>query len=141
MAAWCIGAVFFLVCIWGGLNMSGFCWADKRWLSDEEKIKMAVQYHMHRKILPFTIEHMGQFIIKDYEQIPYQDFDEFKALNPNCCTLNPKGSMDLPPRSLSYNYTSTVRINYLMRYIDESGTKQTRQISFDNGLDNCGNIF
>jgi hypothetical protein len=57
------------------LNFSGFCYSQKRYLSDQELLNVAVQHNIDR----------DKFYFKD--QIQYGSIAEFLQLNPNCCAL------------------------------------------------------
>jgi hypothetical protein len=70
--------------IWGGMNYSGFCWAEKRWLSDEERIDLAIAEVIKRKTAYLE---RGIGGAKEYELIPYASIEEFKQKNPDCCSI------------------------------------------------------
>jgi hypothetical protein len=68
----------------GGLNYSGFCWAEKRWLSDEERIDAAIEHLINRDEMYLEGAIAGE---KVYKVVPYTTIEDFKEKNPNCCEV------------------------------------------------------
>ncbi|MFN6513358.1 MAG: hypothetical protein RMY29_002500 [Nostoc sp. CreGUA01] len=68
-----IGIPITILGIFYSLNYSGFCFAKMRYLSDEEKLRIAFNYCNKEDKLPVDVG--GK--IKYYEHIKYASFDEY----------------------------------------------------------------
>jgi len=86
------------------LNVNGFCWQQKRFLSDQELIDTAIRDSLryHRADGP-------------YPKI-YQSLEDMKTQNPGCCILKRQENIysELPQviSSMLGMYISTVEITY-----------------------------
>ncbi len=93
------------------LNYNGYCFKEKRFISDQEKIRMVVERIVIKRGAPipfwpkrydkgnvvknkngetvWVVSKDGNVKPSDepVEPIPYQSVDEFFARNPNCCTM------------------------------------------------------
>lgn len=134
-----VSVVLLIISIYFGLNYSGFCFAEQRYLSDEEKIRAVFDYQNSRDTLP-----IDNFPGIEYpKHIKYKSFDEYIALYPECCSVNLGGPYEIPPRKFldrifGYNSGDVVVINFQVRYLDENGSLKTGENRFDNYLQNCG---
>ncbi|MDJ0615780.1 MAG: hypothetical protein QNJ63_03365 [Calothrix sp. MO_192.B10] len=123
-----------------GLNYSGFCFAQIRYLSDEEKLRLA--FNSINNAEKLDVENKdGKSVYR--EQIPYKSFDEYIKENPDCCKINPRGGSDLPPprfsdRIFGYHSGELIVINFKVRYIDDNGKQIIQETRIDNTLQNCG---
>ncbi len=120
------------------LNYSGFCIAQGRYLSDDEKIRAVISYHNNRDTLPVGTH--------NYQQISYRSVEEFLAKNPNCCAVDPGVPVGIPPdsffnRVIGLDSNKPVIVNYKMMYIDDHGIRSSQSIKFENVLTNCGKVF
>jgi hypothetical protein len=112
------------------------------YLTDEEKIKFAFNYHNKRETIPIDTPSKGT---QYYKQIRYASFEEFIKKNPGCCKVNPGGGYDLPPPSFldritGYNSADAIVLEFDVRYLDKKGNKKTKKIKIENNLQNCGSI-
>jgi hypothetical protein len=144
-----VGGVLLIIFIYFGLNYSGFCFAEMRYLSDEEKIRAVFDYQNSRNTLPLDNapdpKHVKDKSFDGYNlaHIKYKSFDEYIALYPECCSVNPGGPYEVPPakfldRIFGYNSGDVVVINFHVRYLDENGSLKTVENRFENYLQNCG---
>ncbi|MFN6571546.1 hypothetical protein [Dendronalium sp. ChiSLP03b] len=111
-----IGLLSTILTIYFSLNYSGFCFAKLRYLSDEEKIKLAFDSLNSAEKLSIQIAGERQ----DRKFIKYKSFDEYIKENPDCCVINPPGGSDLPlpeylERIFGYHSGNYVRINFKVR--------------------------
>jgi hypothetical protein len=80
--------VFLALVLWyvmrGALNYYGFCWEQKRWLSDEERIDIAIA-----ELITYKNVYLGDGVAgsKYYEIVPFKSVKEFKQKNPDCCEV------------------------------------------------------
>ena len=136
------GIVSTFLIIYFGLNYSGFCFAEMRYLSDEEKIRSVFNYQNNRTRLPVYIPGKGSTI---YQHIKYKSFDEYIKQNPDCCTLNPGIPTEVPPARfidsiLGYNSGDVVAITFRVRYLNENNQQGLIEASFENTIQNCGKV-
>ena len=86
IAKFTIGLVVLLLGAWGGLNTTGFCIAERRYLTDAEQIEVAMNNVYQSNIADYKyrsgVGSLGPLV-------KYANFDEFKALNSDCCSLTP----------------------------------------------------
>ena len=130
-------ALLLLIGTPAGLNYSGFCMAEGRWLSEEEKIRLVADYHNNRQTLPIGAE--------NFVQRKYQNVDEFLKQNPDCCKVNPGGPYDLPPPSFldrvtGFNSGDAVETEFIAFYYDAGNNLKSHQLKYHNSLTNCGKI-
>jgi hypothetical protein len=75
--------------VYGSLNYSGFCFEEMRYLSDEDKIHIAVTYVLNRGF-------------KGKRE--YQSVNDFLANNPHCCSISTESMItvinDSPDRTI-----------------------------------------
>ena len=133
--------ILFLIVSYFGLNYSGFCFAKMRYLSNEERIRLAFNSLNSANRLRVKIPGQGY---EDREFIKYESFDEYIAENPDCCAVSPpRGSPELPPpselgRMFGYHSGEYVRIYYKVRYLDDNGRQTSQVIKVDQPQRNCG---
>lgn len=132
-----------------GLNYSGFCHEQRRFMTNQERIEIVV-----RRILssyPPTLKTYvtrpdGQRAIqweRPEKAIPYESVEEFFAVNPDCCEVtlqqHPKqgGTVPLLER-LSGDTAANVRVRYQVRYLDENEQLKTEYVESYWAVSNCG---
>lgn len=144
-----VGGVLLILFVYFGLNYSGFCFAQKRYLSNEEKIRAVFDYQNSRDTLPINnFPNSEQVKDKSFDgynlaHIKYKSFDEYIALYPECCSVNPGGGYEVPPvnfleRIFGYRSGDVVVINFHARFLKKNGEIKTVKVRFDNYLQNCG---
>ena len=67
------------------ISYSGFCMAEKRWLSDEEMFDIAIR-ETFKNYPPKRSRIKGTVSKKIERPVKYEDFDDFVRRNPNCCS-------------------------------------------------------
>ncbi|HBT87318.1 hypothetical protein [Desulfobacter sp.] len=138
----------------GILNYSGFCFKKLHYLSDNEKIRMAIAAINKKETKTFFNTKLTPF--KYRISIPYHDVDSFLSKNPDCCSVVPYAGFEsvtdepVPPsffERICGRYNSAVRIQYTYLYlegpIDEDGNKGPVQQYTENRIgdfhmNNCG---
>lgn len=137
---------------WTGMNYAGYCHAEHRFLSDEEKIHSAVQFVLNRypptisKKIDVTVNGVAQK--SDYWYPPenpvmYKDINDFMAINPGCCRLSMRTGEGSPLSLLDRitGYASTfVIVKYDVRY-KENGIEKSQMDSTAVAVRNCGNAW
>ncbi len=149
-----------------GLNYFGFCYSQKRFLSDEEKLNIvarnilvseAEDFEYYKRVISLDKDNERRLELEKYypgKPVPYRDINEFFALNPRCCTVSDEYIIEGAERSIAHitlwsrlirTISSVVTIKYLERYRDSEGVIQTKPVKHDwvitNCGDNCGDIW
>lgn len=140
-----IPSVVFLYLIFvGTMNYAGFCWDQKRYLSEEEKIRIAIK----------GINELDFVYIRDkgesdgssnFDYIRYENVEEFLKKNPSCCRILYLPYKDhVPPRHLMDRIWGTsggtVEINFRARYQDKKGEEKEGDATWYVNQQNCGVI-
>lgn len=149
-----VGSLSVFLC----LNYFGFCYSQKRFLPDEEKRNLVIDYILlTEKSTLKEIQRVRGLDDNDYkrerlkylpdEPIPYRDMEDFLALNPNCCqvttnykTLGGEGNPISCWERLT-GWSAVVGIRYLERYRDNKGIIQTKFVEIFPGISNCGELI
>jgi len=138
-----IGFPLTILSIYFSLNYSGFCFAKMRYLSDYEKLKLAFDSLNSAEKLRTPIAGKIQY----REFIKYKNFDEYIKENPDCCTINPPGGVEVPipdsflnPRILGLDSGEGIRIKFKVRYLDENSLQRHQEITTGIALQNCGKV-
>lgn len=144
------------------LNCFGFCFKQMRFISDDEKIKIAIGYVLKQYEYDKVIVDNGQVPKGENDNplefgssafplypIPYRDEEEFISQNPNCCHITFKHRSNLYEGS-AYEIgfwefilgikTSIVVVDYIFRYKDAKGHIHTKNASWFSGMNNCGKL-
>ena len=134
-----IGIPLTVLNVYFGLNYSGFCFAKMRYLSDEEKIKLAFNSLNNAEKLRIRIGDEMQ----DSKFIKYESFEKYIKENPDCCAVNLPGGVEALPdsfltRILGLHSGDGIRIKFKVRYLDESGLQKSQEINSGIALQNCG---
>ncbi|MGB3207697.1 MAG: hypothetical protein WBB28_22155 [Crinalium sp.] len=142
-AALLVGIPLTVLIAYFGLNYSGFCFAEMRYLSDIEKIKSVFNYQIEHRI-PERIINQNQKE-KLYTYIGTKNFEEYVKENPDCCTINPGGPYEIAPPSFldritGYNSGDVVVINFKGHYLDKNGKQEITQYQAAYFLLNCGKV-
>jgi len=135
------------------LNYSGYCFEEHRFLSNEEKISIAIRdvFGTYPPNLIEYGENLGEVIVigghTPAHPIYYKDIDTFRAENTDCCRLTQrmertksKFPIQLGSR-LSGDANTFVEVIYKLKYIDESGVERS-QIHIEYvAISNCGHAW
>ncbi len=137
---------------WAGMNYTGYCHAEGRYLSDEEKIKSAVQYIVNSG--SFSIKKQKNMTVngvilevddwyRPENPVKFKDEKEFFDANPSCCSLHLNEgegiSVNFMDRITGY-LSSYVHMEYKVKYIEE-GIEKFGEGEADIAIKNCGEIL
>ncbi len=132
-----VSLLFIFSC--SAVNYSGFCWSQKRYLSDQEKINFVVDHVLQRYRPQVEIYEMidDKKLLLSRKDIPnnlilYQSKKDFFGSNKNCCEVKKTldKSIDLndgEPGEISFFHrisgtvSDLVHLKYLVRYKDSDG--------------------
>ena len=132
--------------IW--LNYIGFCFKERRFLSDEEKISIAISTTL--SIYPPVVLEYGEkdgrvFCTGGYKPanpIYYKNVDEFLLENPDCCRVTEKMERSGYPIRLQLRLLGSantfVEVKYKAKYIDANGIERSQITERYFAISNCG---
>jgi hypothetical protein len=136
--------ILLLLVFAGGLSVSGFCFGQHRFLSDQEFIDAAIQELMKGRgtYSLFSIDGKHSAAISG---IPYASKGEFISDNPDCCSIV---SINYP-RDNGPQFTildrvlgkaaKLVKVRYRDRWT-EDGEPKVKVVEGYIGLTNCGEV-
>lgn len=127
-----------------GMRYAGYCFAEQKTLSDNEKIRAVVR-NVLKKYPPAVIRtpvDYGWSVSPPDEPIHYKDVDEFLALNPGCCELT---QIRNPEEGIGFTFmervkgtaSSFARIDYQVRYREDGAVKSVLSKNHF-AISNCG---
>ncbi len=138
-----------LIFLWGGLNYAGYCLDQNKFLSDEEKIRIAVGFVQSHSSVVIERHEGNQNIAESFKAVPYKNFSDFMDKNPNCCAFKDDPHRPRPdgilPASINWGKflgrsAANVFVNYKAQYVDKNGAiKSTPQYRRVN-IQNCGRV-
>jgi len=129
------------------LNYSGYCTVTERYLSDSEKIEIAIKYVI--RLYPPVVdiyEKNNSDMTKVGRSWPdniilYNSIDEFINVNENCCEITVdgyKGHKRPLKNSLYGSLASYIRVKYKVRYFDSDGDNVSTMQEDYVAITNCG---
>lgn len=133
-------------------NSFGFCWGKLRFLSDQERIEIAVRRSVSISESADSVIETTQgidgahYYTKVQDVIPYENLEEFYALNPNCCEVSRRVKVSEGHLIVSwYGCLSGispyfVRGKYTLRY-KEDGQVKTEPREFAYYISSCGKLY
>jgi hypothetical protein len=127
------------------LTYRGYCHAEGKYLTNEEKIRVALEDLLEKYPPPVirTPVSYGWSLDIPKNPIHYRGVDEFLAVNPDCCKVDPTekfmegGTLTLVER-LTGTASSVVEVNYLVRYRRKDGTADSIKTTGRLHITNCG---
>lgn len=148
--------MFFAVCyvFRASMNYSGYCFTERRWISDEELIRQEVErivaYQLTRKYV--VTDNIGWTESKKYRPTaPYNTVEEFITENPDYYRIGFHNLWDdfyfgdgLASKSMRAKFNGDQKfflaIRYKSYYLDDNGIKRTKVESHKNIIGNCGSV-
>ena len=132
-----VGIPLSILFIYASLNYSGFCFAQMRYLSNEDKF---------RKLFEVVNQPSGSVSVNgklNYEKITYENFEQFIESNPDCCMVEgrwrtmPSSFLD---RITGFERGETILTKYTLYYLDENGDRTSKKYRRATILQNCGKV-
>lgn len=136
----------------GAQNYAGYCIAEKRFLPDEEKIRLALEqaerFAPVQKFLYNPRTEKREKIKPEYKYAPYKSIDDLLKQNPDCCAVHyesgAKFGEGIPPRHfwdrVFGSKAAYVTIDYAGHYGNIYGDEDVRRIKWMVLIKNCGEI-
>ena len=132
---------------WAGMNYTGYCHAEGRYLSDEERINLAITNILQTYPPVLTENAVGVIHAKRPDNpIYYADIAEFKLINRNCCNITMKTNdgegYQVPMYSrIMGSISGLVHVKYIIRYKDKQGVELSKNHETYPAITNCGAIW
>jgi hypothetical protein len=129
------------------LNLRGYCFSAKRYVSDEEILKIAANHAFKAFISPRTLQ--ATYVIK----YPYKDSDDLLRRNPRCCEVMTvwggeaynrtelKARFSMWARLFEAGKIRWVFMQFDNPAIDPSLQPRPREHFLITAHDNCGKMF
>ena len=130
----------------GALSYKGFCFDQRRFLSDEEAFTAAIGLIIRRSAHVRRIYRNGAIELRPVQVIGYRDIDEFLRGNPNCCKVVPHNTGDEGPYTdfsqRLFGYAARiVSVTYAVRYVDENKKQTLDLVTQKYAITNCGRAW
>jgi hypothetical protein len=130
-------AVVLALGVWPAPAYFGLCYSKGRFLTDREKIDVAIGDAIAS--YPPPLASLGNYPPKD--PIRYTSIEEFRRVNPDCCALS-KSARKAPDVSFLSRVKGTnstyVTVNYLVRFRNERGNVVSEPAGTFSAITNCG---
>jgi len=131
-------------------NLKGFCWTEKRFLTDEERIYRLVERINKRDFFNlYVLNEAGAYLVGPtvYDVVPYKSVEDFLTSNPDCCKIKKYSGIivhgekvDSHEYSQKGLYAGSFYIRHRVKYIKEGEEKEG--IAIHQGMvTNCGEEF
>src|SRR5215213_679367 len=122
-------AVILVVAATLGLAYAGFCFGQKRFLSDNDYINAVVDRVVAQRRHQLISREGNVIRFTPVTVIPYRDREEFRSENPGCCQIFDSyvGDQFFPStllQKLTARAAANVSVTYKVRYLDEQGQPQ-----------------
>ena len=137
----------------GWLTTRGYCHADGKYLTDDEKIRVAL-VNLLSKYPPAVVEKtvtggQGRGRSAPVDPVHYRTVDEFLLLNPDCCKVRSVTypEPDVSPECIGPHdlvdtlkgvATCAIEVTYLVRFKDEHEAVQSIKTTGWLHISNCG---
>lgn len=138
--------------IWGGINYSGYCFAQSAYLSNDAIVRSAIPVFLdsYPPIISYTDIEKGPdgfmsrlFRKRPSNSIPYLSIDDFLQVNPECCKLSaggPEGDSPSAWQRFTGGISGFVFVEYNVRFIGRDGARRTQKVSEFIPVSNCGRM-
>lgn len=140
-----LGCAVFYGLWWSGMNYTGYCHAQGRYLSEEELINLSVK----NAILTFppvirTIGNDNNSFIRPIKFVAYSGVDDFFEKNINCCEITLRGDegykVSLYSR-LTGSVYGLVHMRYLVEFKNNDSIDMHELHESYSAISNCGVVW
>lgn len=128
------------------LSYDGFCFRDRRFLSEKEYFAAAIASMLKRETEQLVSYGPKKVRFSVVHVVKYAGMDDFLQQNPDCCKVVPHNTGDLGPYTSFdqrlFGYAAKiVSINYIIRYVDEIGDQKSVTKTEQLAVTNCGRAW
>ncbi len=130
----------------GIMNYSGYCFAENRYLTTDEKFRIAFNFINDNPKTYIRIPEGQNYDFKIVPRIPYSSFEEYALKNPDCCSIGKRVPSEMPPelfeeRIFGLDSGKTITLYYLTNYFDPDNNYYGRvNHIYYFVLTNCGRV-
>lgn len=143
----CAVALSFLIIAGkAALSWSGFCFATRQYLSEQDYFTAAIEKIIARKQHSLILSRERELGFQLVPVVAYTSIDEFRSVNPDCCKIVPHNTGDLGPYTswldrISGSAARIVSITYVLRYLDKTGERHSTVVTTQYAVTNCGRAW
>jgi hypothetical protein len=135
-------AIMGVIAVIASLSYRGFCFAEKRFLSDQAFYNAAIDAEIHRSRIALT----ANFYTRLFAVVPYKDREAFLQANANCCSSSRHIVGDGVPYigfddRLFGRAAKVISISYVVNYVDENHNARSAPITVRYAVTNCGRLW
>lgn len=128
------------------LSFDGYCFRERRYLSENESFQAAIATILARKSEQLISYRPGLINFSAVLVIKYADSDDFRRQNPDCCRAVPHNTGDSGPytsfgQRLFGHAAKIVSVSYTVRYLDEAGARKKATKTEQFAITNCGRAW
>jgi hypothetical protein len=124
------------------LNLSGFCFSELRFRSDQEFIDAAIAREMTLSSYVKRDTRPGFIDFTSVSVVPYSTLSDFKERNPDCCKIIQFNTGDGPYTSFSQRLSGSaaraVSLTYTLHYREGAGETRDLTATSRYVVTNCG---
>jgi hypothetical protein len=135
-------AIGIAVVVWrSAWNYAGYCGSQKRFLPNEERIAVAIDYILQTYPPSIRVPPGSQNVERPTRAVPYSGADDFRARNPSCCEIVerlPEGYAPGLGARIQAQFVSFVRLNFRVRYRTDAGLEEEQVVERYVAISNCG---
>jgi hypothetical protein len=125
-----------IVLVVAGLSYSGFCFSNARFLSDDEKIRLAVAYVVTRQ--SSFIEEQRAKNYASYDADLNAAVAAYLARDPSCCRIGPEGGDGYPEPTLWSKISGSISAIVV---VDGGAPAFTSRRTAQIAITNCGRAW
>lgn len=135
--------IFTMAATWGLLNYFGFCFKRLGFISNEEKISIAVEYVISTYPPVMNTRKSGErYRERPGSPIDYQSVSQFMRENPDCCKIIRVQERTGYKAPMEYRLLGSisdfVEVNYKVKYLDENKKATSKDATTYVAISNCG---
>jgi len=128
------------------LSYNGFCFKEKRFLSDRDYFASAVSEIIERNAQQLITQEPGGTLFRSVPVIKYAGAGDFHRKNPNCCKVVADDvANDVPPTSFDqrlFGYIAKfVVVTYVVNYLTAAGDQKSEKKTEYFAVTNCGHAW
>jgi len=133
-------AIILVLGVAPALSYNGFCFSQKRFLSDTEFIDAAIAEIIRLR----THNVIAGGGLKSVNVIRYENIAEFRRLNPDCCTIVRHNSevkyVEFDDQVFG-RAAKSVSLTYALNHLDEYEHRKSARSTAEVVIGNCGGVF
>ena len=126
-------------------SYKGYCWSQKRFLSEGEYIDAAIDERLQRKTYVLKVFREKKSVSKSVPFTSYKNRADFRQANPDCCKIVPHNIGDQLYISVSERLcgaaATVVELKFTVPYTDDDGSLRIAGANELYAVTNCGRAW